>query len=257
MAFKTTTVIRKLLLLTVGAACLLASASAAREPLVPEARPEAPGDRFEMEEGTTSPLTPLEERLIAQGLVNVRALDPTLIVDLKYADPDNFMGRAVYGDFTRAYLRPAAAEKLARANEILRERFPNLRILVGDALRPRSVQRKMWKLVAGTPMQRYVANPATGSMHNYGAAVDVTLFDVERGNRLDMGTPLDHFGPLAQPALETTYLRSGELTKAQYKNRIILRNAMRDAGWHILRIEWWHFNAFPKKYVRRNYSIID
>ncbi len=256
MAFKTTTVIRKTLLLTLlltmGVTCLPTFASAVQDRMVPD----APGDRFETEEGTT-PLTPLEERLIEQGLVNVRTLDPTLIVDLKYADPDNFMGRAVYGDFKRAYLRPAAAEKLARASEILRTRFPNLRILVGDALRPRSVQRKMWKLVVNTPQQRYVANPATGSMHNYGAAVDVTLYDAEAGNRLDMGTPLDHFGPLAQPALETTYLKTGELTQVQYNNRLILRKAMQDAGWHILRIEWWHFNAFPKNYVRRNYSIIE
>ncbi len=202
-------------------------------------------------------LSALEQRLIAEGLVNVRKLDPSIVVDLKYARPDNFMGTNVYGDFTRAYLRPEAAMKLARANEILRKRHPDLRILVGDALRPRSVQHKMWKLVAGTPMQPYVANPHSGSMHNFGAAVDVTLYNVTTAERLDMGTPLDYFGPLAQPRLEKKFLREGKLTESQIVNRLILRNAMMDAGWHILNIEWWHFIAFPKDYIRRNYTIVE
>ena len=201
--------------------------------------------------------SPLEQRLIQQGLIDVRLLDPSIVVDLKYAKADNFMGIDIYGDLTRAYLRPEAAWKLARANEILRERHPNLRILVGDALRPRSVQQKMWQLVAGTPMQPYVANPRWGSMHNYGAAVDVTLYDVETEKRLDMGTPLDHFGPLAQPKLEDRFLKEGKLNREQVENRRTLRSAMKEAGWHPLNIEWWHFNAFSKDYIRRNYSIIE
>jgi D-alanyl-D-alanine dipeptidase len=114
----------------------------------------------------------------------------------------------------------------------------------------------MWKLVEGTPMQPYVANPQGGSMHNYGAAVDVTLFDLETGERLDMGTPLDYFGPLAQPKLEKKFLREGKLSLAQVENRRILRDAMLEAGWHPLSIEWWHFNAFPKAHIRQHYSII-
>ncbi len=199
----------------------------------------------------------LEQRLLQQGLIDVRLIDPSIVVDLKYAKADNFMGTDIYGDYTRAYLRPEAAWKLVRANEILQERHPNLRILVGDALRPRSVQRKMWQLVAGTPMQPYVANPKWGSMHNYGAAVDVTLYDVETEERLDMGTPLDHFGPLAQPKLEDRFLKEGKLSRDQVENRRILRSAMKGAGWHPLNIEWWHFNAFSKDYIRRNYSIIE
>jgi hypothetical protein len=133
---------------------------------------------------------------------------------------------------------------------------PHLRILVGDAVRPLFVQKEMWKLVAGTTKQPYVANPQWGSMHNYGAAVDVTLFDVQTGKQLDMGTPLDYFGPLAQPLLEDKYLRNGELNVAQVENRHILRDAMQDAGWHSINIEWWHFNAFPKADIRRNYSMV-
>ncbi len=199
----------------------------------------------------------LEQRLLQEGLVDVRRLDPTIVVELKYAAADNFMGVNIYQGLTQAYLRTEAAGKLALANRILHERHPNLRILVGDAARPRFVQQQMWKLVAGTPKQPYVANPKTGSMHNHGAAVDVTLVDVNTGERLDMGTPLDHFGPLAQPLLEDRYLREGKLSARQIENRLILRKVMVDAGWHPLGIEWWHFDAHPKEYVRLNYPIIE
>jgi D-alanyl-D-alanine dipeptidase len=179
-----------------------------------------------------------------------------IVVDLKHAKVDNFMKTNIYHSLNRAYLRPDPAKKLVMANKILQERHPHLRILVGDAVRPLFVQKEMWKLVAGTTKQPYVANPQWGSMHNYGAAVDVTLFDVQTGKQLDMGTPLDYFGPLAQPLLEDKYLRNGELNVAQVENRHILRDAMQDAGWHSINIEWWHFNAFPKADIRRNYSMV-
>jgi zinc D-Ala-D-Ala dipeptidase len=204
-----------------------------------------------------SGLSPLEQRLLRKGFVDVRTLDPTIIVELKYARTDNFMGINAYGDFSRAYLLPEAARKLARANEILRERYPGLRILVADALRPRSVQHEMWKHVVDTPMQPYVANPYSGSLHNYGGAVDVTLYDVEAEEALDMGTPLDYFGPLAQPRLEARFLRDGKLSEEQIASRLILRKVMVEAGWHVLAIEWWHFEAFSREHLFRNYPIVE
>jgi len=203
------------------------------------------------------PSSALEQRLIQEGLVDVRSLDPDIRVDLKYAQADNFMGMNVYGELRGAYLRPQAARKLVKANQILRERHPDLCILVVDALRPRSIQHKMWKIVAGTPMQPYVANPYYGSMHNFGAAVDVTLYNEKIDERLDMGTPIDFFGPMAQPRLEARYSREGKLSERQVENRLILRDAMRAAGWHVLNIEWWHFNAFPRDHIRRTYTIIE
>jgi zinc D-Ala-D-Ala dipeptidase len=199
----------------------------------------------------------LEVHFIKEGLIDVQDLDPSIRVDLKYAGSHNFMGRNVYGKLTRAYLRPSAAIKLVKASRIIQERHSELRLLVVDATRPRSVQHKMWKIVVDTPMQRYVANPYRGSMHNYGAAVDVTLYNVETGQALDMGTPVDYFGPLAHPNLEHEFFREGKLTAQQIENRLILRNAMVDAGWLILPIEWWHFNAFPIDYIREHYSIIE
>ncbi|MFW5775186.1 MAG: M15 family metallopeptidase, partial [Chitinivibrionales bacterium] len=199
---------------------------------------------------------PLEKRLLSQGLVDVQVLDSTIEVKLKYADTTNFMGSNVYGDLRKCYLRPRAAEKLAEASAWLRKHHPGIRLLVVDGVRPRHVSQRMWDTVYGTPKQRYVANPRWGSMHNYGCAVDLTLID-SSGRKLDMGTAIDHFGPLAQPSLEKRYLKSGEITPQQVANRAILREAMTAAGFHPIAIEWWHFNAFDKGYIRKHYSIIE
>lgn len=198
----------------------------------------------------------LEERLIGEGLVDVQMLDSTIMVELKYADTTNFMKTNVYGQLRKCYLRPRAAEKLARASAYLRKHHPGIRLLVVDGVRPRHVSQRMWDALSGTPMQRYVANPRWGSMHNYGCAVDLTLID-STGGRMDMGTPMDHFGPLAQPALEKQYLKNKKITPEQVANRAILREAMTAAGFYPISIEWWHFNAFEKDYIRKNYSIIE
>ncbi len=199
---------------------------------------------------------PLEKRIIEQGLVDVQTLDSTIRVELKYADTSNFMKANVYGDLRKCYLQPQAAQKLAAASAYLRKHHPDLRLLVVDGLRPRHVSQRMWDTVYGTPMQRYVANPRWGSMHNYGCAVDLTLVDTT-GRRLDMGTPIDHFGPLAQPALEKKFLESKKITSEQVANRAILRKTMKAAGFHPIAIEWWHFNAFEKDYIRKHYKIIE
>lgn len=201
-------------------------------------------------------LTAFEQQIVAAGFVDVQEIDPTLKVELKYASTDNFMGVNVYGDFRRAYLRREAAEKLARANRILKALDPALSLLVVDALRPRHVQRKMRTLLEGTPMRNYVADPRSGSMHNYGCAVDITIVDGQ-GERLDMGTPMDHFGILAQPRHEARFLKEGRLTSRQIANRRLLRRVMTEAGFRPLPIEWWHFEAFDKKVIRATYTIIE
>ena len=206
--------------------------------------------------------SPIEERLILQGLVNVQEIDTTIIVDLKYSGTDNFMGEDVYGDLQRCYLQPEVARMLMRAHHILKERHHRYRFIVYDGARPRSVQRKMWHLVKNTDLRKYVAHPHTGSNHNFGAAVDLSLAEItdpeqNRYRLLDMGTPYDHFGPLAQPRHERKFLREGLLTGEQVRNRETLRRAMRDAGFRPLAIEWWHFNAFDSSTIRRRYRIIE
>lgn len=197
-----------------------------------------------------------EAALAGEGLVNAQSVVPELLVRLKYAVAENFMGEAVYGADRACYLQRMAAEKLARAQEVLSRRNPGYRLLVGDCLRPRRVQRRMWKLVHGTPMQNYVARPDPGSMHNHGAAVDISIAD-ENGEALDMGTPFDHFGPLAQPRFEDRYLRAGALTREQVENRRLLREVMTEAGWRGIRNEWWHFEAFPIREIRQRFPLIE
>ncbi|MEM6265041.1 MAG: M15 family metallopeptidase [Bacteroidota bacterium] len=198
----------------------------------------------------------LEKRMIAQGLVNVQKVNPSIRVLLKYSTSDNFLGKDVYDSLTRAYLQPAVAQKLSKAQQWLGVNYPGLYLLVYDATRPRSVQYQMWEIVKGTPQQRYVASPRSGSMHNYGASVDLTLAS-EKGIPLDMGTPFDFFGEEAQPRFEAKFLASGRLTSTQVQNRQILRSAMKQAGFYGILSEWWHFNGFSRSYIKANFTPIE
>jgi D-alanyl-D-alanine dipeptidase len=162
----------------------------------------------------------------------------------------------LYGNFKRAYLRKIAAVKLEKAVELLQSSHAGYRLIVFDALRPRSVQWKLWERVKGTPQQKYVADPKKGSNHNYGCAVDVGLLD-EQGKLLDMGSPFDGFTPLSEPALEDQFLKQGRLNQKQMNNRLILRRAMEDAGFKQLSSEWWHYDAVDSKDIREKMQIVE
>lgn len=177
-------------------------------------------------------------------------------VDLRYATVNNFTGQDLYGEFDSAFLHKIAAAKLLDAVARLKMISPEYRLVIFDALRPRSVQWMLWEKVVGTAQQKYVANPKGGSIHNYGFAVDISILD-GAGRELDMGTPFDDFTPLAQPRYEAKFLKEGRLTKAQIANRRLLRRVMEEAGFNALRLEWWHFNALPRAEVKANYKIIE
>lgn len=179
-----------------------------------------------------------------------------LILDLRYASPNNFVGRDVYGDFDRCFLHRLAAEKLRTAGEHLRLARPGWKFLIFDCLRPRTVQRILFEKVKGTAQEKYVADPDKGSIHNYGFAVDLSLAD-ENGNEVDMGTGFDSFEAIAEPRREAEFLKSGELTQAQVSNRLILREAMTSAGFIQLPYEWWHYDALPKAEVRGKFRIVE
>ncbi len=198
------------------------------------------------------------DRAAHPDLQDARQQIPTLVLDIKYATTDNFTGQNLYGSFRSCLLREATVAKLAEADRLLRQRHPDLRLLIHDCLRPRSVQLKMWQVVEGTAQQSYVANPhsRTGSLHNYGAAVDLSLASKD-GTPLDMGTPFDHLGPAAQPRHEFKRLARGELSAAQLANRLILREVMIRAGFKPIASEWWHFNAYGPREVRRRYKIVE
>ena len=122
---------------------------------------------------------------------------PGVIFDLRYATQNNFVCANMYGEFRRPYLHRLAAAKFLAAVKLLQERKPGWRFVVFDALRPRSVQRVLWQMVAGSPQQEYVADPEKGSMHNYGMALDLSLQD-GHGQELEMGTSFDAFRDLAE-----------------------------------------------------------
>ncbi len=198
----------------------------------------------------------LEEQLQKQGLVNIHTLAPDILVELKYSTSDNFLSVDTYGELENCYLQPKAAAMLKQAQDLLKKSHPELTLLVYDGARPRSIQRKMWALVVNTPSEDYVANPDRGSVHNFGSAVDLTIATVD-GVPLDMGTPFDYFGKLAQPRHEALFLKQNKLTQKQIDNRQLLRDVMTQAGFQSISIEWWHFNAVPVKVARSQYQIIE
>ena len=192
-------------------------------------------------------------------VVNIQELDPTIMVDLRYSSKNNFLKKDIYGDLEDCFLRKEPAEMLCLANKHLKESYPELRLLVFDALRTRSVQKKLWDAldtISLSERTQFVADPEKGSIHNYGAAVDLTL-SLENGLELDMGTNYDHFGELAFPALEDSLLALGELTDKQIGNRRILREVMTKAGFSTIDSEWWHFDAFSYNETKNKYKIVE
>lgn len=194
---------------------------------------------------------------VAADLVDVKKLEPRFVLDIKYATTDNFTKRQLY-PVARCLLRPEVAEMLLRAQRWLDSHHPGHVFMLKDCYRPEHLQRVMWEVVAGTPQQGYVANPGskTGSVHNYGAAVDLTL--VHDSAELDMGTPYDYFGKLAEPRHEEQLVRDGKLLREHVDNRKMLRDAMVLGGGFLpLTHEWWHFDALRGAALRRKYSKLD
>lgn len=203
-------------------------------------------------------LSALEKELLAAGMVDVTEQLPDIQVRLMYATADNFTGKILYKGLDRAFLHPDAVKALAKANDKLHETHPEYQLLIKDAARPMSVQKRMFDAVKGTPKAHYVANPVKGGgLHNYGLAVDITIVDAE-GNELPMGTPVDHLGPEANIDREMNLVKLGIITEAERQNRLLLRNVMTDGGFSPLRTEWWHFNLVTKsqaasKFKRLNF----
>lgn len=198
-----------------------------------------------------------DDVLADHGFVDVGASDTTIVVELMYARPDNFVGEVMYRGLTRAFLHRDAWAALRRASEILREEHPGLRLKVCDAARPMSVQQRMYDKVRHTPMAPYVSNPANGGgLHNYGLAVDITLVDT-RGRELPMGTPVDFLGPEANIDKEEELVAAGKMTEQERCNRRLLRDVMTRAGFKPLRTEWWHFNLMSRDEARRRYKRLD
>lgn len=162
-------------------------------------------------------------------IVSLKSIDSTIVQDVRYATANNFTKQVLYPT-AKVFLRKIAAEHLAQANEFLKKHH-NVSIKIFDGFRPLFVQKIMWQIL---PDDRYVADPAKGSRHNRGAAVDITLIDAE-GNELDMGTPYDDF-------TERASFASKDVSENAYINRKLLRETMIQFGFLPLETEWWHFD---------------
>ncbi|WP_137172740.1 M15 family metallopeptidase [Massilia sp. HP4] len=173
-------------------------------------------------------------------------------VDLRYATPNNFVGRDLYSPYDCAWLHVEAAAALERVVAWLASRRPDLTPLVLDALRPQRVQQQLWDALEGTELRLYLANPVRGSIHSYGMALDLTLVDAD-GVELDMGTGFDDMTELSHPALEEGFVLAGELSEQQLANRRLLREAMLQAGFLGINTEWWHFDCGDRELVRRTF----
>ncbi len=164
----------------------------------------------------------------AQDLVEVTKVNPSIRLDIRYATENNFTHHKVYKQ-ARCFLQRPAAEQLGKVQKELEAEGLGLKLY--DCYRPLSVQKKFWALV---PDERYVADPAKGSRHNRGAAVDLTVVD-RNGREIEMPTPYDNF-------TERAHRNFMNLPATELKNRALLERVMTKYGFEPLPTEWWHFD---------------
>jgi len=198
----------------------------------------------------------LVQKYAEAGLVEVT--DQRIIQDLRYTTANNFMRHILYDTLDRLFLQQEVSERLSRCQDFLDSLHPGFRLKVFDGVRPWQVQKEMWEALDSIPVGRrgkFVSNPLYGSVHNFGTAIDLTICDLS-GNELDMGAGYDDFREIAFPSLEARFLKSGELTKAQWENRKLLRKVMKSQSFYNIPSEWWHFNAFVRITCEKNFDIL-
>jgi D-alanyl-D-alanine dipeptidase len=172
-----------------------------------------------------------------------------IAVDLRYAGCNNVFGLDVYAGLDCAWLHADAAAALAQAVRWLRTHAPAERLLVLDGLRPQRAQRRLWHELPDPALRAYLADPAIGSIHSFGLALDVTLQGPD-GAEVDMGTGFDAMTELSHPANEPRALAAGLLQPAQVAARVRLRAAMGAGGFHGIDNEWWHFDLHDRAQTR-------
>jgi D-alanyl-D-alanine dipeptidase len=164
-------------------------------------------------------------------LVELAPLDASIHFDIRYATSNNFLGTPVYSQ-ARAFLQRPAAEALLRVQQKLKPLGYGL--LIHDAYRPWYVTKIFWD---ATPPEGkiFVANPAQGSRHNRGCAVDLTLYDLATGKPIEMPGTYDEMSPRSFPSFPGG-------TSLQRWHRDLLRRAMESEGFTVYESEWWHFD---------------
>lgn len=198
----------------------------------------------EKKENQTISTLPIQERKIVEKAIvydydtmewsDIRLLDSTIILDLKYATADNFVQEKLY-NCGRCFLRPAVAKLIVSAHQQLQQKELGLKLF--DCYRPKHIQELLWEKV---PNANYVTPPWKGSMHNRGAAIDLTIVD-KHGQELSMGTPYDFFG-------ETAHHTFTDHSPTVAANRKLLKDLMATFGLRPIRTEWWHYSYQKERY---------
>ena len=164
-------------------------------------------------------------------MIELKKIIPSIIYELHYATTDNFTKVRMYPrGLNKTYLRKKPATALAHVSVELAAMGIGLK--VWDAYRPYSVTQKFWTLIHD---ERYVANPAKGSGHNRGIAIDLTLIDLKTGEELNMPTKFDDFSEKAHHGFN-------DIDTTQLKNRELLKNTMEKHGFLKFQTEWWHYS---------------
>jgi len=164
-------------------------------------------------------------------LVELRKLDPTIKLEIRYATTNNLFGTVFYSQ-ARAFLQRPAAEALVRVSRKLKASGYGL--LVHDGYRPWYVTKVFWD---ATPDDKklFVADPSKGSRHNRGCAVDLSLYDLKTGKPVEMVSTYDETTDRAYPDYPGG-------TSLQRWHRDLLRSAMESEGFTVYEAEWWHFD---------------
>ena len=193
-------------------------------------KPQRPVDELRAEALRATP-PPEAGQFRSPDLVELVKLDPAIKLDIRYATKDNFLSTPMYSQ-ARAFLQRPAAEALARANRKLHAE--GYGVLIHDAYRPWYVTKMFWD---ATPDDKkiFVANPATGSKHNRGCAVDLSIYDLKTGREVSMPSVYDEM-------TERAFADYPGGTVQERQHRAILRRAMESEGFLVYPNEWWHFD---------------
>lgn len=174
---------------------------------------------------------PVEPDKREAHLIELITLDDTIKLDIRYARTDNFTGKKVYPE-ARAFLQKPAAEGVLAVHKKLREK--GLGLVIFDGYRPWSITKLFWETVI-PEHKKFVADPAKGSKHNRGCAVDLSIYDLKTGKLLPMPSDFDEFTERASP----DYIGGTDEERA---NRDMLRKLMEEQDFIVNPNEWWHFD---------------
>lgn len=201
-------------------------------------------------------LSEFEIKLLKNDFIDIHSIDSSIICDLRYSSTNNFVGLDMYKDFNTCYLPKDIAQRLSQAQKNLQAIDSNYALLILDASRPLSIQKIMWDSCAYNfrKKKNFLAKPSNTSLHNYGAAIDVSL--MYKGKEVDMGTPYDFAGEAAYTYNEQVLVKNHTITFEQMQSRQLLRKVMEEEGFIGNKYEWWHFGATYRSKADKLYPLI-